>query len=127
MRERSFQFLAEFMGFDELFEMDIEDSSVLAGDYSSGDHWSPAGPHLAGDIESRASGRLGGAEKGLFKLPAGFPDKASLPKDPTPHFSHLWQKKAVSMIHPASAVRSNRHLPGRPDTDFPIHPETWNE
>ena len=53
------------MGFDELFEMDIEDSSALAGDHSSGDHRSPAGPHLSGDIESRSPGRLGGAEKCL--------------------------------------------------------------
>ena len=59
-----FRFSAEFMRFDELFEMDIEDSSVLAGDHSSGDHWSPAGARIAGNIESRASGRLGLSEKG---------------------------------------------------------------
>ena len=52
MRERSFQFLAEFMGFDELFEMDIEDSSVLAGDFSFGDHRSPDGTHIDGNIET---------------------------------------------------------------------------
>ena len=40
------------MGFDELFEMDIEDSSVLAEDHSSGDHWSPAGARIAGNIET---------------------------------------------------------------------------
>ena len=53
------------MGFDELFEMDIEDSSVLAGDHSSGDYRSSAGSHLSGNIESRSPRRLGGAEKGL--------------------------------------------------------------
>ena len=48
-------FQPSFLGFDELFEMDIEDSSVLAGDYSSGNHRSPAGTHIAGNIESLAS------------------------------------------------------------------------
>ena len=65
MWERPFQVLAEFMGFDELFEMDIEDSSVLAGDHSSGDHRSVAGPRIAGSIESWTPGRLGRTEEVL--------------------------------------------------------------
>ena len=51
------------MGFDELFEMDIEDSSVLAGDHSSGDYRSSAGTHIAGNIESRTPSGLGGMEE----------------------------------------------------------------
>lgn len=58
-------FQPSFLGFDELFEMDIKDSSVLAGDYSFGDHRSSSGAYIASDIESRTPGRLGGTEKGL--------------------------------------------------------------
>ena len=53
------------MGFDELFEMDIKDSSVLAGDYSSGDYRSPAGTRIAGNAENRNSGGLERTEKVL--------------------------------------------------------------
>ena len=58
-------FQPSFLGFDELFEMDIKDSSVLAGDHSSGDHLSPARACIAGNIESRTPGRLGETEKVL--------------------------------------------------------------
>ena len=58
-------FQPSFLGFDELFEMDIKDSSVLAGDHSSGDHRSAAGSRIAGNIESRTLGILGGTEKVL--------------------------------------------------------------
>ena len=53
------------MGFDELVKINVEDSSPLAGNHSSGDHRSPAGPHLSGNIESRSPRRLGGSEKGF--------------------------------------------------------------
>ena len=56
---------SRFFGFDERFEIAIETGAPLPGNHSSGDHRSPAGTYIAGNIESRTSGGLGRTEKGF--------------------------------------------------------------
>ena len=53
------------MGFDELVKINVEDSSPLAGDHSSGNHQRSAGPRNAEIVEGGTSGRLGEEEKVL--------------------------------------------------------------